>query len=240
MHRAFVSRCVTQRSSTHQLVASASRGAYCRPLPQIPGLRSTEVRSNPRRSFGRAAIMAEAGSSETAANSNGDDVVVQYVVLRRDLWKELDWPLGSVVAQACHAATAVLWQCRDDDVVNAYCAPENLDSMHKVRHCHKSSLSQLALHQSSAHRLHSINDSMQQPMTCICALPGCPRDQGRDAAAQFERQARRGGGAAQALDRAARGLPYLHSHQAIPQVGSLFVLQKAAAVQGEMIPGRPQ
>ena len=133
MHRAFVSRCVTQRSS--HLVASAARGAHCRQQlhHQIPGLRSTEARSNPRRSFGKSEIMAEAGSGE-AANSS-DDVVVQYVVLRRDLWKEMDWPLGSVVAQACHAATAVLWQCRDDDVVGAYCSPENLDSMHKVRHC---------------------------------------------------------------------------------------------------------
>jgi len=75
------------------------------------------------------------GTGEAASGTSAtsiDDVVVQYVVLRRDLWKEMDWPLGSVVAQACHASTAILWQCREDDVVGSYCAQENLDNMHKV------------------------------------------------------------------------------------------------------------
>ena len=60
--------------------------------------------------------------------------VLQYVILRRDLWKELKWPLGSVVAQGCHAATAALWLSRDDPVTQVYCAPENIDHMHKVKH----------------------------------------------------------------------------------------------------------
>eukprot|EP00192_Tetraselmis_astigmatica_P017163 CAMPEP_0117648528 /NCGR_PEP_ID=MMETSP0804-20121206/455_1 /TAXON_ID=1074897 /ORGANISM="Tetraselmis astigmatica, Strain CCMP880" /LENGTH=136 /DNA_ID=CAMNT_0005454141 /DNA_START=242 /DNA_END=652 /DNA_ORIENTATION=- len=71
----------------------------------------------------------EAGDGSPAAS---DSVVVQYVVLRRDLWGEMGWPLGSVVAQACHASTAVLWQSREDNIVQSYCAPENIDSMHKV------------------------------------------------------------------------------------------------------------
>lgn len=29
--------------------------------------------------------------------------LVQYIVLRRDLWSSLDWPLGSVVAQVRHS-----------------------------------------------------------------------------------------------------------------------------------------
>eukprot|EP00854_Cymbomonas_tetramitiformis_P002261 gene2261-2979_t len=59
-------------------------------------------------------------------------LVVQYVVLRKDLVDTMGWPLGSVVAQACHAATAALWMSRDDEIAQSYCSPENIDSMHKV------------------------------------------------------------------------------------------------------------
>jgi len=61
-----------------------------------------------------------------------------YVVLRRDLWASPDpdpatpgpWSLGSVSAQACHAATACLWEHRGDADVQAYCA--DLDGMRKA------------------------------------------------------------------------------------------------------------
>jgi hypothetical protein len=58
--------------------------------------------------------------------------VVQYVILRKDLWTELKWPLGSVVAQACHASTAAMFTFFDDEVTAKYVAPGNVDSMHKV------------------------------------------------------------------------------------------------------------
>lgn len=35
------------------------------------------------------------GTSGTGAA----DAIVQYVVLRRDLWREQGWPLGSIIAQ---------------------------------------------------------------------------------------------------------------------------------------------
>ena len=57
---------------------------------------------------------------------------MQYVVLRRDLWADLGWPLGSVVAQACHAATAALWLSREEPATASYCAAESIDHMHKV------------------------------------------------------------------------------------------------------------
>lgn len=60
------------------------------------------------------------------------DDLVQYVVLRKDLWNSLNWPLGSIVAQACHASTAALWLSKDDGATLAYCAPEKLDHMHKA------------------------------------------------------------------------------------------------------------
>ena len=62
-------------------------------------------------------------------------VLVQYVVLRADLWKEMDWPLGSIVAQACHAATAALWESREAESSKRYCSSGQLDHMHKVGTC---------------------------------------------------------------------------------------------------------
>ena len=62
-------------------------------------------------------------------------VLVQYVVLRADLWKGLSWPLGSIIAQACHAATAALWLSREEAASQQYCSEATLDHMHKVRAC---------------------------------------------------------------------------------------------------------
>ncbi|KAK8706663.1 hypothetical protein V6N13_057743 [Hibiscus sabdariffa] len=63
------------------------------------------------------------------AGSNGD-VLVQYVVLRRDLIDA--WPLGSVVTQGCHASVSAIWSHKDDPHTLQYCSPQNIDSMHKV------------------------------------------------------------------------------------------------------------
>ncbi|KAK8706664.1 hypothetical protein V6N13_057743 [Hibiscus sabdariffa] len=62
------------------------------------------------------------------AGSNGD-VLVQYVVLRRDLIDA--WPLGSVVTQGCHASVSAIWSHKDDPHTLQYCSPQNIDSMHK-------------------------------------------------------------------------------------------------------------
>ncbi|XP_074275179.1 uncharacterized protein LOC141599151 [Silene latifolia] len=59
-----------------------------------------------------------------------EEVVVQYVVLRRDLIDT--WPMGSVVTQGCHASVAAIWENKDDPVTLSYCSPPNIDSMHKV------------------------------------------------------------------------------------------------------------
>ena len=57
---------------------------------------------------------------------------MQYVVLRSDLWKEKGWPLGSLAAQAAHAATAALWLSRETEETKSYCAPGSIDGMTKV------------------------------------------------------------------------------------------------------------
>ena len=57
-------------------------------------------------------------------------IIVQYIVVRSDLIHNLKWPLGALIAQACHASTAVLHLFKNDDVTKNYYA--NLDSMHKI------------------------------------------------------------------------------------------------------------
>lgn len=56
--------------------------------------------------------------------------IVQYIVVRKDLLKELGWPVGAVIAQACHAVTAVVHLYRDDEQTKLYL--DDLDNMHKV------------------------------------------------------------------------------------------------------------
>jgi len=56
--------------------------------------------------------------------------LVQYIALRGDLLRVEKWPIGAVVAQACHASAAVLHQFRDDPNTQFYF--KNLDNMRKV------------------------------------------------------------------------------------------------------------
>ena len=62
----------------------------------------------------------------------GEDWLVQYVVLRRDLGGSLGWPLGSVVAQGAHAAVAACAEFADDPDTRAYVGADNLAHMRKV------------------------------------------------------------------------------------------------------------
>lgn len=64
--------------------------------------------------------------------SKAEDPIVQYIILRRDLWADQGWPLGPLIAQACHASVAALWLNREDEVAQSYVAPDSLDHMHKV------------------------------------------------------------------------------------------------------------
>ena len=54
----------------------------------------------------------------------------EYVVVRGDLLKALKWPVGAVIAQACHASSAVIHLYHDDASTVEYL--KNLDSMHKI------------------------------------------------------------------------------------------------------------
>lgn len=56
--------------------------------------------------------------------------LIQYVVVRADLLKTLNWPVGSVIAQACHACCAVTYLYHNDPHTQEYL--KDLDNMHKV------------------------------------------------------------------------------------------------------------
>ncbi|XP_008219948.1 PREDICTED: putative peptidyl-tRNA hydrolase PTRHD1 [Prunus mume] len=73
---------------------------------------------------------AAEANSDTSKSEIPPDVLVQYVVLRRDLIDT--WPTGSVVTQGCHASVSAIWFHKDDPHTLQYCSPENIDSMHKV------------------------------------------------------------------------------------------------------------
>jgi peptidyl-tRNA hydrolase len=56
--------------------------------------------------------------------------LIQYIVVRADLLKTLNWPVGAVVAQACHACCAVTHLFYNDPHTQEYL--KDLDNMHKV------------------------------------------------------------------------------------------------------------
>ncbi|KAF8651554.1 hypothetical protein HU200_063375 [Digitaria exilis] len=104
----------------------------------LPALTRVPLRRPPERATMSAASSAAPESAAPNPGAGGGeeggkeaaDVLVQYVVLRRDLADT--WPLGSVVAQGCHAAVAAVWAHRDHPDTAAYCGPDNLDRMHKA------------------------------------------------------------------------------------------------------------
>ncbi|CAI7876541.1 unnamed protein product [Closterium sp. NIES-54] len=79
---------------------------------------------------GQGQAQGEGEGGEAGGAGKEEDPLVQHVVIRRDLIEALQWPLGSVITQGCHASVAVLWQHRDHPNVLKYCG--QLDSMRKV------------------------------------------------------------------------------------------------------------
>lgn len=70
-------------------------------------------------------------AKDISGNSENSYILVQYVVLRRDLIDT--WPVGSIVTQGCHASVSAIWTNKDDEHTVEYCSPSNLNSMHKAR-----------------------------------------------------------------------------------------------------------
>ena len=68
------------------------------------------------------------GDSEHTTNER----LTQYIVLRRDLWREKSWPLGSICAQVAHASVAALETFKDHEDTKTYVSAKRLQSMTKV------------------------------------------------------------------------------------------------------------
>lgn len=61
------------------------------------------------------------------------DPIIQYVVLRKDLFdKPYNWPFGSVTTQACHACVGAIAENLEDKETQTYICKEYLNDMHKV------------------------------------------------------------------------------------------------------------
>ncbi|KAK2661379.1 hypothetical protein Ddye_007912 [Dipteronia dyeriana] len=123
-------------SPTRRFTASLTH-CYLTPLPLSSigaGTSSCSISFAPHvlssRRRPRSISMSSDSSAAVSSQNNGDDVLVQYVVLRRDLIDT--WPLGSVVTQGCHASVSAIWSHKDDPHTTQYCSPQNIGSMHKV------------------------------------------------------------------------------------------------------------
>ncbi|KAB1204438.1 putative peptidyl-tRNA hydrolase PTRHD1 [Morella rubra] len=122
------------------LLASPFRSTFTASNPRFPfsNPRTRPCLSLARRVWTRAPnSMSQPGGPGSLPSQDDDnvraenlDVLVQYVVLRRDLIDT--WPLGSVVTQGCHASVFAIWSHKDDPHTAEYCSPQNIDSMHKV------------------------------------------------------------------------------------------------------------
>lgn len=77
-------------------------------------------------------VSVMSGVPAAAPGAQDEDPIFQYIVLRRDLQEKQQWPLGSLVAQGCHAAVAAVVEHMDDDDVKQYVAPGAIDGMHKA------------------------------------------------------------------------------------------------------------
>lgn len=99
-----------------------------------PVLRGSFVRA-PKARVELKAMHMDQGSNAPESSTAEDgpkvgDPLAQYVVIRKDLVESLKWPLGSVLAQACHAAVAAVWLHKDHPHTLQYCG--DLDSMTTV------------------------------------------------------------------------------------------------------------
>ena len=161
-----------------------------------------------------AATEAASEASEASeAVAPEEDTIVQFVVIRKDLLKTLEWPTGSVVAQACHACTAVIWTNQQDPCVQEYLSAANVESMHKV-------LAQSAW--PTRCRLH---------VTPSFMTLGGQRVQGRDAASQPRRETHARWHRAQALGGAAGELPDSSRPEAVSALAGGAAPEKVQSLQ---------
>jgi peptidyl-tRNA hydrolase len=112
-------------------VSAVTTLALARALPLLlkragASRRLSSAHPTPASSAAVAGSTTPASSAAVATKRAADDTLVQFVVVRRDL----DWPTGSVIAQAAHACVAIAWSSREDAEMQEYMLVP--DSMTKV------------------------------------------------------------------------------------------------------------
>ncbi|XP_027942349.1 putative peptidyl-tRNA hydrolase PTRHD1 [Vigna unguiculata] len=113
--------------SGSNLAFSTTRVRVTRSILTRPSQLKSNSMSQPAADLNAVAV---ATTNDGPQNLESADVVVQYVVLRRDLIDT--WPLGSVITQGCHASVSAVWSNKDDPDTVDYCSPDKIDYMHKV------------------------------------------------------------------------------------------------------------
>ena len=73
------------------------------------------------------ATRATQTATATAVAAGGSDPLAVFVVLRKDL----DWPTGALINQACHACTAMAYEAREDAEAESYFSEGREGSMVK-------------------------------------------------------------------------------------------------------------
>ncbi|XP_031479086.1 uncharacterized protein LOC116249915 isoform X1 [Nymphaea colorata] len=114
-------------SASPRFLTQSRKFGFCAVLPSRPIIMAN-TEGSPQEI--RSGDGAQNDGEREKGKGGDDEVIIQYVVLRRDLIDT--WPLGSVVTQGCHASVSAIWLHKDDEHTAKYCAPTNLDSMHKV------------------------------------------------------------------------------------------------------------
>ncbi|KAM6992184.1 putative peptidyl-tRNA hydrolase PTRHD1 [Tautogolabrus adspersus] len=111
-----------------------------------------------------------------ATGAGSPSRLVQYVVVRSDLVHKLSWPLGAVITQACHAATAAIHLHYGDPDTQRYLA--ELDSMHKVvlGAPDEAALSSLSENLSQAGVAHKLWIEQPENIPTCLALKPCPKE----------------------------------------------------------------
>ncbi|XP_042517165.1 uncharacterized protein LOC122091351 isoform X2 [Macadamia integrifolia] len=121
-----IHNCYHSPSSSIRLRVSLPTGSRFRVLHRHC---SESMSSSTVDAAGEASSLAS-DSGNAVGNTPDADVLVQYIVLRRDLIDS--WPLGSIITQGCHASVSAIWSHKDDAHTLDYCSPENINSMHKA------------------------------------------------------------------------------------------------------------
>lgn len=56
--------------------------------------------------------------------------IVQYILIRHDVLSKMQWSIGAMIAQACHATVAVIQSSAEDPATKEYLS--DINNMHKV------------------------------------------------------------------------------------------------------------